>query len=428
MLTAAKDEPSDTLPTEELSRVASRSQDAEASKIADLSLPKTAEFPETATDSSPLKTIGLSNDPNTQSSLNTSRALDKPSWSGPGRLSISGESPSWPKKPRAPSVSLPPTTGNASIPDRGSPLNLANSIKSEDKPASPRKVDSRRTSDIRSLLKAVDVGNNADVSSSSKTIESPDKSYFPPAPSSSKDIDVSSRRSLDPKVDPETFYAADDEGIDSPDILPSSPSSGLSKDKNARSQQSFRQTADSKNLDVATEEIETPKEQPEPATPNVLVEIPQTTGKGQKLPIPKIFVERASDTAEVQDSWSATKLPTIDKERKGTGSAQVSARVQSQGGSIQVYPPVSALRGPGLPQIPENAEVPEQPKPLKRKLYLRKARNLAARNTLLKAALGRQLAGVTKPALRRLANGESFGIEASEQGQVQVQVKVIQST
>lgn len=43
----------------------------------------------------------------------------------------------------------------------------------------------------------------------------------------------------------------------------------------------------------------------------------------------------------------------------------------------------------------------------KRSLYLRKARNLAARKTILKATLGRQLAIPTKQSLRQLANGET---------------------
>jgi len=43
----------------------------------------------------------------------------------------------------------------------------------------------------------------------------------------------------------------------------------------------------------------------------------------------------------------------------------------------------------------------------RRSLCLRKARNLAARKTILKITLGRQLAVPTKQSLRQLANGDS---------------------
>ena len=41
----------------------------------------------------------------------------------------------------------------------------------------------------------------------------------------------------------------------------------------------------------------------------------------------------------------------------------------------------------------------------KRKLYVRKVRNVAARKFILKVTLGRELAGPTKRKLRRLAKG-----------------------
>ena len=55
-------------------------------------------------------------------------------------------------------------------------------------------------------------------------------------------------------------------------------------------------------------------------------------------------------------------------------------------------------------------QTPGDQKVHKRKLYLRKIRNAAARKTILKATLGRQLAIPTKQMLRLLANGENLTI------------------
>lgn len=59
-------------------------------------------------------------------------------------------------------------------------------------------------------------------------------------------------------------------------------------------------------------------------------------------------------------------------------------------------------------QEPTNNGVQGRSRVRRRKLYVRKARNAAARRILLEIALGRQLASQTKPALRRLANGETI--------------------
>lgn len=62
---------------------------------------------------------------------------------------------------------------------------------------------------------------------------------------------------------------------------------------------------------------------------------------------------------------------------------------------------------PQLTRLPTGAVVHKELKVKKRSLYLRKARNVAARETILKITLGRQLAVPTKQSLRQLANGES---------------------
>ena len=67
-------------------------------------------------------------------------------------------------------------------------------------------------------------------------------------------------------------------------------------------------------------------------------------------------------------------------------------------------------RGEEVPSPSISTERPaaDSPPLKKRKSFIRKARNLAARQVFLDAALGRQVGGETKPALRRLANGESI--------------------
>ena len=70
-------------------------------------------------------------------------------------------------------------------------------------------------------------------------------------------------------------------------------------------------------------------------------------------------------------------------------------------------------RGEKIPSspIPAQENAPELPPLRKRKSFIRKARNLAARQAFLDATLGRQVAAETKPVLRRMANGEMVVVE-----------------
>ena len=69
-------------------------------------------------------------------------------------------------------------------------------------------------------------------------------------------------------------------------------------------------------------------------------------------------------------------------------------------------PAVKSVIPPGI-DTPTGEGVHKLVKVKRRSLYLRKARNLAARKTFLKMSLGRQLAMPTKQALRQLAQGEA---------------------
>ena len=62
-------------------------------------------------------------------------------------------------------------------------------------------------------------------------------------------------------------------------------------------------------------------------------------------------------------------------------------------------------------QIPAQENAPGLPPLRKRQSFIRKARNLAARQAVLDATLGRQVAAETKPVLRRMAKGEMVVIE-----------------
>ena len=62
-------------------------------------------------------------------------------------------------------------------------------------------------------------------------------------------------------------------------------------------------------------------------------------------------------------------------------------------------------------QIPAPQNSPDLPPLRKRQSFIRKARNLAARQTVLDATLGRQVAAETKPVLRRMAKGELVVVE-----------------
>ena len=70
-------------------------------------------------------------------------------------------------------------------------------------------------------------------------------------------------------------------------------------------------------------------------------------------------------------------------------------------------------------------QAPGDQKVQKRKLYLRKIRNAAARKTILKATLGRQLAIPTKQMLRLLANGENLTIPDVSQSGVEAATMLV---
>lgn len=120
--------------------------------------------------------------------------------------------------------------------------------------------------------------------------------------------------------------------------------------------------------------------------------------KAQKPPVPKILIEAASDATEDDPPPEIPPIKTVPR------------AVPSLSTSVSNLPPGV------IPAIAENVDVPETPKLRKRKLYLRKMRNVALQKPVLDAALGRQLGSETKRILERLAKGEPYGLSSELPG------------
>jgi len=108
------------------------------------------------------------------------------------------------------------------------------------------------------------------------------------------------------------------------------------------------------------------------------------------LPPPKIFVQSPSDATPLDDEL-AEPHPTPAGHLYND-----EYRITSRNGSIVSVQHTVNSAAEKLGSSPVK----------KRKLYLRKARNLAARRVFLNAALGRKIGGLTKDRLQRLARGE----------------------
>lgn len=157
------------------------------------------------------------------------------------------------------------------------------------------------------------------------------------------------------------------------------------------------------------------KEQPELVVPtHAEDEGPSTTVNGGKLRTPKIFIQRATGTSDSDVRIPLSKVSAFTE------------RTMEEPRPLPVAPGKSQGRNQGLPaelleskqnplmiETGSDAEEPATPRIKRRKLYLRKARNAAARKVILNLTLGRQLADQTKPALRLLASGESLDFSSS---------------
>jgi len=135
------------------------------------------------------------------------------------------------------------------------------------------------------------------------------------------------------------------------------------------------------------------------------------------LPPPRIFIQRASDETDRSTPFPMPAASGSDEQPRGPYPLEESDR--SSGESRGADPLASRIAIP--PEITSNlshdTEDPEKPKVKRRKLVLRKSRNLMMRKHFLQLFLGRQLAEHTKPALRLLAHGEPLKVELAVAGE-----------
>ena len=150
---------------------------------------------------------------------------------------------------------------------------------------------------------------------------------------------------------------------------------------------------------------------PDPA-PKVSVHNELSLGESSDIDtsasIPKVSVFK--ELSQDEPWWPDPLTPMVDEVKDQDKSwslmpATTKPWVHSEAASNpnEVQPRTRAPRGE-----PVSKDVQGQLKVKRRKLYLRKARNAAARRVILQITLGRELATQTKPALRKLANGETI--------------------
>ena len=126
-----------------------------------------------------------------------------------------------------------------------------------------------------------------------------------------------------------------------------------------------------------------------PRQPSVSTRKSSKAAKKVTLPPPKIFVQSPSD---VTDQDITEPHPTPAAQLLPNDEYRIISR---HGSIVSVQHTVNSA-----------AEKLKRPRIRRRKLYIRKARNLAARPVFLNAALGRRVGRQTKERLRRLAKGE----------------------
>lgn len=124
--------------------------------------------------------------------------------------------------------------------------------------------------------------------------------------------------------------------------------------------------------------------------------------------VPKVSVFK--ELSQDEPWWPDPLTPMVDevKDQDKSWSLMPSTtkpwvRSEAASNPNEVHSKTRAPRGE-----PVSKDIQGQPKVKRRKLYLRKVRNAAARRVILKITLGRELATRTKPALRKLANGETI--------------------
>ena len=153
---------------------------------------------------------------------------------------------------------------------------------------------------------------------------------------------------------------------------------------------------------------------PKLETVRTVVEIPSSWSTDKKLSVPKIHVQNPTDVTEPE--VAPRKMSASRRNSLNTPRSLQSAIGGAPGRrpTLPGTPPAFIDSKPA--EDPVTNEEPKLPPLKKRKRYIRKARNVAARKIILEITLGRELAGPTKRKLRRLATGEDVGAESERSG------------
>ena len=368
--------------------------------------------------------------PSSLEAKESSRTANNPAPLTPAALSKNAEIPPSPKDFEFPEVAGTPFSSEEQIPSKTAntlarldTVGVSNNVDFSFPSKTP---DSLRTAHSPPSLNAFGPSKQAERQYSLKTIGSPrTRSIIPSLFQTAESPKTRDKRSMSNAV-----KLPNDVDVASPSKSPgaSRNPSDLSELRKIRSVNDAAASLGT-SLDPATsprylstplQEHNAAKEEPEPETPDTLAEVPRSSTEGQKLPVPKILIERPNDAQHIKMNSAAPLLPKIDKGQESKLRQALTGALSE--GAAGPKAPGTGLHNPVLPQIAENAEEPKTPKIKRRKLYLRKARNVAARKIVLEVALGRELAHDTKPALRRLARGEPYVRSSEDHLQVRVRV------
>lgn len=150
--------------------------------------------------------------------------------------------------------------------------------------------------------------------------------------------------------------------------------------------------------------------------------IPTATGmvrpSGRYCAMPKIMIHKPTNSSVSEASEPRTIDQVLASERQAESLTTIPPVPISPLTPTWRLPDVASATPAATGNLAEGPigapGLPDVSKPLrqkKRARYKWRARNIAARHSILKATLGRQLAGPTKQALRSLAKGEPVALE-----------------
>ena len=135
--------------------------------------------------------------------------------------------------------------------------------------------------------------------------------------------------------------------------------------------------------------------------------------KSSTLPPPRIFIQRASDATESSTHSPTPAASEPDKQFRGPDPSEESDRTSEQSQGADPLASCIAIPPDIMSNLSHDTEDSGKRKVKKRKLVVRKSRNILMRKHFLQMCLGRELAAHTKEALRLLAKGEPVKEESA---------------